>query len=313
MNLTELSPSRYIGRSTPFPYIIYASDYSPLSSGIRAMHLLCHALNRAGCEAYVMGSVTDPWLNTPTISLVRRQSMNLAGRLPIVIYPEVVTENPLDEAVVVRWLLNQPGRFRDNWRGSFGPNDLIFYHDKDFLVPGVTGTRLYMPECDIGTYNNLNNQYDGKRQGYVLYMSRFLKTGEPIPEFLKDATIISPENPRTHKQLAEIYRRSEFLFTFERTAAVLEANLCGCPCVLMESSLLTEIPNQVMFGNDGLAWGFTEEEAARAKRTVGEPWKIYQRHIENFDVELDNFIEITQARAGQIADLVRTARAAQSA
>lgn len=312
MSATEFSPSNYIGRPTPFPYIVYTTDYTHFSSGVRALHMLCHALNRAGCEAYVMAGVTDPWLNTPTISLIRRDSFRVSGRLPIIIYPEIVAGNPLEEMLVVRWLLNKPGRFIDNWEGAFGRQDMIFYHDKDFLVQGVTGTRLVMPECDIGTYNNFDNPHDGQRQGYVLYMSRFLKTGEVIPDFLKDAVIVSPDNPRTPGELAELYRRSEYMFSFERTAAVVEANLCGCPCVLMESSLLSEIPNQAMFGTNGVAWGFTEEETTRAKRTVGKTWEIYRGLVAQFDIELRGFIEITQSRAAHMAELAKLVRHQQS-
>lgn len=306
----DISPSPFLSRPTRFPYIIYVTDYSELSSGVKALHLLCHALNRAGCEAYVMSGVTDPHLQTPTISLLRRDSLRNAGRLPIVLYPEIVSGNPLEEAVVARWLLNRPGRFIGDSAGSFGPRDMVFYHDAEFMIDGVSGTSLHMPVCDLSIYNNANNPHDGERKGHVLFLSRFLKTGEPIPSFLDDAVIVSMDNPRTPRELAELYRRSEMLFTFERTAATLEANMCGCPVVYLESSLMPEMPSQHLFGNAGAAWGFIPEEVARATATLGQVGQIYQQQMTNFEVELRRFIERTQGHAAHIWAHIEAHRAA---
>jgi hypothetical protein len=296
-----LNASATLFRPPSHPYIIYATPYSETSSGVKATHLLCHALNRSGHEAYVMTGPTDPWLWTPTIYLLRREIFRIAGRLPIVVYPDTVTDNPLEASVVVRWLLNKPGAFVDNWRGFFPPSDMVFHYDEDFLIDGLTGTPLHLPTCDPRIYNNVDNPFDNRREGHLLYLVRYRQTGEPVADFLANATVISSDNPRTPKELAELYRRSEFLFSYERTAATLEAALCGCPVVFLESPLLSAIPAQKSFGTDGFAWGFTPEETERAKRTVHVPWQIYQKQLADFDIQLAGFIAATQARAAEAA------------
>ena len=301
--------SSYLFRKPSFPYIVYVSSYNPLSSGVRALHLLCHALNRIGHEAYVMAGVTDPWLVTPTAHTIRRGQFSADGRPAIVVYPEVIEDNPLNEPVVARWLLNKPGALVENWDGDYQPDDMIFHYDPDFLPEGLKGSLLHLPTSDIGVYNNIDNPHDKSRQGYALYTSRYRATGEPIADFLRDATVISPDNPRTPRQLAEIYRRSEFLFAYERSAATLEATFCGCPVIYLESSLLREIPAQKTFGKAGFAWGFSEAEAKRAKETVHETWEIYQGLLNSFDDQLARFVEVTQERARQISESAVSVRA----
>ena len=42
------------------PYYIEAPPYRRTSAGIKVLHLLCHALNRIGEDAYVYTPVTAP-------------------------------------------------------------------------------------------------------------------------------------------------------------------------------------------------------------------------------------------------------------
>ena len=286
------------GKKT-FPYVIYASQYTYTSSGVRALHLLCHALNNLGYEAYVMSGITHGGLQTPTAYVLRRGQLREAGREPIVVYPQSIEGNPLDAAVVARWLLHRPGIYAEDCRASFGADEMIFYHIKDFLYDGVKATRLCMPTTDPRIYNNLDNPHDSARKGYVLYMSRYLATGLPVADFLKDALVVSPKSPRPAEELAEIYRRSELFFAYETTAAGHEATLCGCPTVYLESPLIDGILGQDIGMKNGSAWGFREAEVAHAKATVGQAWTNYMNLVAEFDSDLRQFVEITQARAAE--------------
>jgi hypothetical protein len=91
------------------PYYIDAPAYRRTSAGIRVMHLLCHALNSIGEEAYVYPTETNPTLNTPLVTPEISARHKAAGREPIVVYPEVVPGNPRKAASVVRYVLNRAG------------------------------------------------------------------------------------------------------------------------------------------------------------------------------------------------------------
>jgi hypothetical protein len=146
--MTILSASAYIFRPIPNPYIIYAGDYDDGLPATRSLHLLCHALNRAGFESYVVTGVTNPHLHTPTIQTMRRAQLSAAGRLPIVVYPGTIAGNPLEQLALVRWLLAPPGAGTEKWVGPRGLPEPVFYQEKGFLTGGLEGERLHMPQFD---------------------------------------------------------------------------------------------------------------------------------------------------------------------
>ena len=76
------------------PFYIEAPSYRRTSAGIRVMHLLCHALNSVGEEAYVYPTETNPSLDTPIATPEIIERHRATGRQPIVVYPEVVSGNP---------------------------------------------------------------------------------------------------------------------------------------------------------------------------------------------------------------------------
>src|SRR5206468_9783222 len=99
-----------------------AFEYTHRSGGIRALHRLCHLLNEAGYSARLLPNrldlpfATNPAWNTPLHS----------GSIGdgIVIYPEVVSGNPLLARRVVRWALNFPGKLGGD--ASYAESEMVF-------------------------------------------------------------------------------------------------------------------------------------------------------------------------------------------
>src|SRR6185295_8456760 len=91
-------------------FVIYCPPYTEKSSGVRALHRLCHLLNTAGYRAVVhtrtLGphSVNKKW-QTPL------WSEGSTAESTVVIYPEIIVGNPLQAKRIVRWTLNYPGVF----------------------------------------------------------------------------------------------------------------------------------------------------------------------------------------------------------
>mgnify|MGYP001330830934 CR=1 FL=1 len=89
------------------PYYIAAPDYRESSAGVRVMHRLCHMLNTQGLEAYVVGAeVFHPQLVTPCLDSKTSIRHRRENRIPIAIYPDIITGNPLNAPVCVRYMLN---------------------------------------------------------------------------------------------------------------------------------------------------------------------------------------------------------------
>lgn len=82
------------------PYYIVAPRYVRTSAGIKVLHLLCHALNRAGERAYLITHLyylpqyaTHPELITPILTRATVEHDFAAGLAPIVVYPETIRGN----------------------------------------------------------------------------------------------------------------------------------------------------------------------------------------------------------------------------
>ena len=94
-------------------FIIYAPPFDENSGGNVLLHRLCDLLNKEGESAYIrLWDMPQPnnsgiygSFNTP-LAKISDLSDNT-----IVVYPEVVSGNPLMAKNVVRWLLYHPGFF----------------------------------------------------------------------------------------------------------------------------------------------------------------------------------------------------------
>lgn len=222
------------------PYYIYAPDFRQNSAGIRALHYLCHALNEMGHEAYVFpATVTNPYLRTPPLTAETLKHHFLTGRIPITVYPEVASGNPLAMPIVARWLLNQPGHLGGD--ASFPPDELLYHYDPWVIAgTGLYASQLKVPIIDIRIFNNDNNPYDDHREGACYYAHKFIATGGTVSEEIRNNAIsLGQDIPRTPEEIASILRRSEVLYCYEQTALMAEALLCGCPVLIVPSDYWT--------------------------------------------------------------------------
>lgn len=216
------------------PYYIVAPDYTRTSSGIKVLHILCHALNERGYEAYVTANVRHPHLRTPPLTRDIILRHYATGRQPIAVYPETQDGNPLSLPVVARWLLNQPGNLSK--ATDIAPEDLLFAYAKWVLPEGTEAEELCISPLDDRIFHNRDNPHDQKRQGFCYYANKFLSLGHSIsPEIEEKGTRLCQDVTLTQEELAGILRRSALIYCYEHTALVGEAVACGCPVVLLSS------------------------------------------------------------------------------
>ena len=283
------------------PYYVYAPPFRETSGGIRAMHYICHALNLAGEEAYVVSPTISSALRTPVLTEGIRDLHAQRARQPIVIYPEVVADNPMKLRHVVRYLLNVPGRINPRpirWLQS----DLIYSFCKDIVPPSMEARLLEVPLINRAIFNQ-HGCAGSARQGRLVFINRYLAAGGTLQPATAQALEISFRvATRTPEELSRLYQTAELLYTYEHSTACYEAMLCGCPVVYLRNDLsMPEMP-QGPLGREGWAWGDSPEQIAFAKNTVHQVDANY-RHIElAFWSQLASFISITQERVHQPMD-----------
>jgi GT2 family glycosyltransferase len=277
------------------PYYIEAPAYRRTSAGIRVLHLLCHALNVRGEEAYLYETVTNPHLRTPVLSqeaIERHKALKLE---PIVVYPEVVPGNPRKAGSVVRYVLNRAGLLGGD--ADFADTELVFGYSRIFMPKNADPQNvLFLPPIDTSIFNNLNNPHDQARSGVLLYPGRYCAALKLYPELADRATLITADWPESHEELATLFRRSEAIYCFESTAINTEAVLCGCPSIILPSPLVdTSKISGSEAGLKGIALNDTPEEIERALTSVGEAWNDYVATEVRFWEQLEHFIQLTQA------------------
>jgi hypothetical protein len=257
-------------------FYVHAPDYTEFSSGVKCLHLLCDRLNRLGYEAYTTGRMSNGKLRTPAPTVSLMNAHKEAGRLQIVVYPEVVMGNPLLVPNVVRFLLNVPNNFFPVWFGRKYADEFYVHYTPEFAIPWVASERLHIATVNRELFYPPPDGVE-ERDRFLVYSHRYKNPAlEVIPEWCKPYDIVSMESPRTPAELGELYRRARGLILFERTAASLEALLCGCPVIYAPGFGLTEIPRaHANYYNFGVSWNFAEDEYRRSLANVAFVARVY--------------------------------------
>lgn len=200
------------------PYFIYAPPWTHESSGVRALHLLCHALNESGQRAYLIPVntwyFTNPALNTPVITDEQLAWYGLKGIEPIAVYPDIVQGNPFKLKKVVRWLLAPAGSYGGDQ--TFAEADKVYGYTKDIADPV-----LCLPTFDGSIFYPKNDV----RKGACYYSHKYDKIhgNKLLP--LTDGMI---RCMGTSEEVAAILRSHEECYIYERSEIYVLARLCGC-------------------------------------------------------------------------------------
>lgn len=284
--------NRNLHGKLPAPYYIYAPDYRETSSGICVMHYLCHALNIAGHEAYVaLCDVKNPALRTPSLSEELIKCHQDLGRTPIVVYPEVVSGNPLSGPVVVRYILNREGFLTGNGLQA-GRNDLFFHYAHDFRDESLNTNMLTLPVIDSELFSPPKEPVE--RTKSYLYLHRHLIRDVDFSSLPADIEILSLSKPKTLAQLAEIFKTAAVLYSYEISATCTEAMLCGCPVIYLQGGHIDTLPFTEHFGDAGAAMHYEPGGLERARASLPQARQRWLDIEDTFWQQLDFFIELTQ-------------------
>lgn len=257
------------------PYYVWAPSYTHISAGVRALHLLVHALNEVGERAYLwpdnpIGYATNPEMNTP---IVAPQHQNFYQDNFIAAYPDIVSGNPLNAKYVVRWLLAPRGAFGGD--AEFKDTDNVWGY-----LPSLAGKSLCLPVTDP-TIFYVGNE---KREGSCFYAHKYDKIHG---NKLLDVTTNSVRLEGSPQQLATILRKSEVCYVYELTASLTEAALCGCPVVLLRTPYFNTVDAACHMGN--VVW-----DDGEVVKQCDDYYVEYRRIMNEFPAPLKKFIDDTQ-------------------
>jgi len=287
-------------------FIVYSPEYDENSGGSIALHRLCDLINRAGHECYLQPmdwvffqksilKKTKQLCRTFLNKITRRKFKTNSDFITpiakkedlddaIVIYPEIIKDNPLRSKKVVRWLLykippNDP--ILDNSK------DLFFYYQEAFNVNPNSkniniGGQLQIIYVLDEIYKNKNN----KRMG-TCYAIRKGK-GKKIIHNNKNSILIDTLN---HKKVSEIFNKSEFFISYDSyTMYSNYAAMCGCISIVVpEPGVEKDKWQPTEDLRLGVAYGFDDIEWA--KQTSSKVGDFLKNEEMKKNKSIFNFIE----------------------
>ena len=286
-------------RTARSPYYILTDPYSEHSSGIRVLHSLCHMLNCCGYEAYLLITSTDKGTNdelwTPRLTGDITHAHFLAGRKPIVVYPEAGGDVAVEFGLTVCYLLNRSG-FIQGKQVTPGASHIRIAYKQEFAGEGGVAQLLTVPPCDPSIFFP-SKLPRGERRGRYFYFNRLLERGGSLLPITEGATEVSPRVPRRLSELAPLLRSAELLYCYEWGAIAAEARMCGCPVVCIPNSQLLPSFEDRTFGEEGMAWGVSEAEIDKAKASVDQYYPRYMGMFDSFRQQFSDFIQMSQKAA----------------
>lgn len=301
------------------PIVVNAPAFDERNGGAIVLHRLVDRLRALGQEAYIhpVAPVRLPpdW---PDVGLRRRWRVwranrarrrrafaefrthpaldaprapaGLALRGAIVVYPEIVSGNPLGARRVVRWLLHRPGFFRP-W-ARFGRDEYTFFYQHAFRegldwVDPDDLLRIRWIRDDVYSDRGL------PREGACRLIRKGARHGTAPPAAGGDAVVV---DEMSHEEKAEVFNRTRVLWCHDPyTLYLFYAALCGCiPVVVPPPGMTREQWRAREEDRWGIAYG--EAEIPWAVATRGLMLERFERERREEDEMLRRFLRKLAAR-----------------
>lgn len=272
------------------PFYIFAPDYRDNSGGIRVLHYLCHILNELGEEAYLVNTrIASPRLRTPLLTFSKLKQHFLAGQNPVTVYPEVVSDNPLNTPLIVRWLLNVPGHLGRPI--EFEAKDLIYYYEAWCLPSQLKGRPLFIHPVDHTYFHNDNNPDDDSRVYECYYANKYFLGNKPVLEEHRGLISVGQEIKRSHEELGSIFRKAKVLYCYEPSGIISEAQACGCPVLLVRSDYWALPPDDTHHRIPGIAIYGEDRALQKASESLRRIPETHANARDNSWVMTKDFVE----------------------
>lgn len=301
--------------SNPNSYDVYifAPAFKRASAGHTCQYLLCDNLNRLGIQTWIVpdmaffgvlgyshfagyGNLITPVLSRHSISRCAKE-----GRIPIVIYPESMSENPLCFNNVVRYLFYYNKVLNGvDALGNISNEGVLYYSNsigreslKNYPAP-LFAQRLTLPVQDPRKYKISRN-----RSGVYYYGEKHICLfNRPIPqEIARKAIRITRDHDDSPSpnQLVQLLSTAKLLHVFEDTALIYEALLGGCvvnihPSGSYGGTTATATPDELGSNGTISKHNVTESDIVNAQKQLKLHAARYQEWIKLAQGDIRLFI-----------------------
>ena len=241
-------------------FIVATRTFDPKSQGCVLLHKLAHTLNEVGHEAAILffrghGSQTNGFFSVDpkfycegykNIVLSDERAFLKFKEGAVVIYPEIITGNPLGSDYVVRYMLNREGFIKAGVMINPSDQDFILthsyhYHRKPhFHLYNYNGSEFFnRSQTEKFNERKLDLTYIGKGAKYTTC------------SVLNGTQEVTRKWPASKLELANLLKKSRYFYTWDTVSAtVFDGILCGAFPIFMTYAPLTknEVYNLIDLG-----------------------------------------------------------------
>jgi len=273
--------------------VIYTPPLDINCGGIIAIHNMAKTLNELNIQTklYVYNGITYN-----NIFCTNFAHMDEIDENTIVVYPEIVSGNPLGATRVVRWILLELGIEMplDQWK-KWGVNDLVYYWE-----PKKEGKQL----C-LNWYNPIftNNNINGPRNNtcYLVKKGRLIHKNI---NYMHPQNSICLDDIHDLQYISNVFNRCKYFYCYDPNSSfTIFAASCGCiPIIYPISGVSSEEYFQArMFNyegtiyNKGIVYGNNINDINRASMEINSLGDYYPRLFDMYKKTVVSFIsEINQ-------------------
>ncbi len=273
------------------PIIVACPPFDDQTGGCIVLHYLTHRLRGMGIDAYVFPLLGEKRPAAAPLLRDLRRALTMAkyiiwGRrvfrthpaldtpLPsfpallrgIVVYPEIVSGNPLGCAHVARWILYTPRGFglgEDFVKPIEGEE--VFFFQRPFIehidwIPRENALRLQWFRDDI-----FNDPGPVERTEICRMIRKGASTADSPPPGAEGAIML---DGKSNEEIAEVFKRARLFYCHDPYTMYCDyAVLCGCLPIVVPLPRLSRMDWRPEADRLGIAYGDSPEQLEWAART----------------------------------------------
>lgn len=266
--------------------VIYTRPFDILCGGIVALHHLAKIINDIKHPKIYAKLFVYNNLKYNNIFCNQFETVDEINDNTVVIYPEVISGNPLNSKNVVRWILlslgiEMPINHYINWGlpslsnnvSTDGSNNLIYQWES------IQNT---IPQLSVPWFNPIFKKTNQPRTKTCYLIKKGLILHKKI-KYMHDKNSICIDNMNIDEKSIIFNQCTHFYCYDPNTAYMIFAVSCGCVAVLhpLENVSKDEYFKNKIFNknnkiyNAGIAYGDTYREVSYAEKTLNDGIKMY--------------------------------------
>ena len=269
--------------------IIYTRPLDISCGGIVVLHNLAKQINNLGNSKYYAKIFTYNNIKYDNIFCTNFANLNEINDNTVVIYPEVLSNNPLESKTVIRWILLELGIEMpiDHYK-NWDKNDIIYHWE----------TKINTKQLCVPFYNTIFTNVNPNKRNSTCYLIKKGRLMHKKINFYHNKKSINIDNLNL-EEISRIFNESQFFYCYDPNSAfALFAVACGCITVLypLENVSKKEYFENRMYNNSGhitnygIAYGNTNEEIQLAKSTLNNTF-TYKDLFDSYKITINNIFE----------------------